>query len=191
MITRRPNLTAYTFLSPALIMTALLVFLPLFWGIGISFTNYNQYNAGKKFDTSYQTDRSKYDFGYVGLDNYKRILIGNKGLFQGREVQRFLFIFWQTALWTVVNVFFHFIFGLGLALLLNRRMKGRAIYRMLLLIPWAVPVYVSAFSWRRHPLAVIQRHDHDRGHHHQHLARCTVHDGGPPRRTAVHPEGAV
>jgi arabinogalactan oligomer/maltooligosaccharide transport system permease protein len=47
-----------------------------------------------------------------------------------------------------VNVFFHFTIGLGLALALNRTLKFRGIYRMLLMVPWAVPSFISAFAFR-------------------------------------------
>jgi arabinogalactan oligomer/maltooligosaccharide transport system permease protein len=77
-------------------------------------------------------------FRFVGLRNYIRVLTGGE----------FWDILGQTVIWTVSNVFFHFTIGLALALMLNRKFRGRAIYRTLLLIPWAVPTYISAFSWR-------------------------------------------
>ena len=43
---------------------------------------------------------------------------------------------------------FHYVIGLGLAVLLNRPMRGRGVYRVLLILPWAVPAFVSAFAWR-------------------------------------------
>ena len=33
-------------------------------------------------------------------------------------------------------------------MLLQRRFKGRSLYRVLLIVPWAVPSFVSAFAWR-------------------------------------------
>jgi arabinogalactan oligomer/maltooligosaccharide transport system permease protein len=33
-------------------------------------------------------------------------------------------------------------------MLLNRPMRGRSLYRVLLILPWAVPAFVAAFSWR-------------------------------------------
>lgn len=74
----------------------------------------------------------------TGFDNYVKILTGTE----------FWLIFWQTLIWTFANVFFHFVIGLGLALLINAKIKGRTIYRIILLLPWAVPTYISAFSWR-------------------------------------------
>ena len=53
-----------------------------------------------------------------------------------------------TIVWTGVNVFLHFVIGLGLALLLNQRFRGRTAYRLVLMLPWAVPAFVSAVAWR-------------------------------------------
>ena len=36
----------------------------------------------------------------------------------------------------------------GLALLLNRQMRGRNVYRALLILPWAIPVVASLQIWR-------------------------------------------
>jgi len=57
-------------------------------------------------------------------------------------------IFGQTVLWTTLNIVPHITIGLGLAILLNRNIRGRAVYRILLILPWAVPSYISAFVWR-------------------------------------------
>jgi len=51
--------------------------------------------------------------------------------------------------WTATNVFLHLGIGLGLALLLKDpllRLKG--LYRVLLIIPWAIPNYITAIIWR-------------------------------------------
>ena len=38
---------------------------------------------------------------------------------------------------------------LALALVLNRpKLRGRAIYRLLLIVPWAVPSYITALTWK-------------------------------------------
>jgi arabinogalactan oligomer/maltooligosaccharide transport system permease protein len=53
---------------------------------------------------------------------------------------------------------FHYGIGLGLAVLLNRPMRLRGFYRVLLVLPWAVPTFVSAFAWRflfRHEYGLI------------------------------------
>jgi len=126
----RKHRMAYLFLAPAFIALAILVFYPLGKGILISFTDMDQYNMGSKFKEA--------SYSFIGLDNYKRV-------FSSPE---FWQILKQTLIWTFVNVFFHFSIGLGLALLLNQKFRGRTVYRLLLMVPWAVPSFVSAFAWR-------------------------------------------
>jgi len=61
----------------------------------------------------------------------------------------FWFTLVVTLMWTAANVILHVVIGLGLALLLRdpwMRMKG--VYRVLLIIPWAVPNYITALIWR-------------------------------------------
>jgi arabinogalactan oligomer/maltooligosaccharide transport system permease protein len=50
--------------------------------------------------------------------------------------------------WTVVNVALHVGLGVMLAVALNGPLRGKAIYRLLLIIPWAVPAYITALTWR-------------------------------------------
>lgn len=61
--------------------------------------------------------------------------------------------FMRTFVWNVVfaamSVLTTFILGMLLALLFNdSRMRGRGIYRSLLILPYAIPVFVSALVWR-------------------------------------------
>ncbi len=55
----------------------------------------------------------------------------------------------MTVLWTVANVALHVSIGLALALALarTRRRIGRVV-RVLLILPWAVPNYITALVWR-------------------------------------------
>ncbi len=76
----------------------------------------------------------------VGPANYVKVL--------GQSGSEFWRVLGQTVIWTVVNVALHFLGGLGLALLLNQRPAGSALYRTLLMVPWAIPSFVAAFSWR-------------------------------------------
>jgi arabinogalactan oligomer/maltooligosaccharide transport system permease protein len=82
---------------------------------------------------------------FVGLWNYARILIPDPNSNEARDFYRYLM---HTVIWTVINVSVTFVIGLGLALLLNRDLRARTLYRVILMLPWAVPVFVSAFVWR-------------------------------------------
>jgi arabinogalactan oligomer/maltooligosaccharide transport system permease protein len=64
------------------------------------------------------------------------------------QVPKFWYIFAKTIVWTVVNVVLHVGLGVMLAVALNGPIRGKAIYRILLIIPWAVPAYITALSWR-------------------------------------------
>jgi multiple sugar transport system permease protein len=73
---------------------------------------------------------------YVGLENYTTVLTSSA--------------FWAAArftlLFTIVGVFGSWAVGLGMALLLRTNIPGRGVFKVLLLLPWVVPVVVSATS---------------------------------------------
>jgi arabinogalactan oligomer/maltooligosaccharide transport system permease protein len=48
----------------------------------------------------------------------------------------------------VACVGLHYLLGLGLAIMMNRPMRLRSLYRVCLVLPWAVPSFVSVFIWR-------------------------------------------
>ena len=136
---------AWAMVLPVVIVLAVLIFYPLFRGIWLSFTNLNEANQVAEICTRSITggevctdNPNKWEF--VGLDNYVRVLTGEVGEF------------WQwtgvTLIWTFVCVACHFGLGLGLANMLNRPMRARGLYRVLLVLPWAVPAFVSAFAWK-------------------------------------------
>lgn len=134
MDARKNTWIAYMFLTPVLIVMALLVCYPLIQGITYSFTNMSQYNMGSVF--------AKPTWEFVGFKNYIDLFssfVKPESIFRD--------VVMQTMIWTFVNVFFHFVLGLILALLLHRNIRGRGLYRMLLIVPWAVPSFIAAFAW--------------------------------------------
>jgi arabinogalactan oligomer/maltooligosaccharide transport system permease protein len=128
----RPSLRlTYMLLLPAIIGILLLIIFPLLWEVNVSFTNFSTKN--------FKPPRLQ----YVGLRNYVDVF--TKPVL--KQVT-FLPVFMRTVLWTVINVVFHVGGGLGLALLLNRPMKLRGLYRTLLVFPWAVPQVIACLAWR-------------------------------------------
>lgn len=126
----------YAMTLPVVAVLATLVVLPLLQGLYFSFTDINANNIANPV-----LDRpASYDF--VGLTNYLNVLSGSPsyGAFWTTLV--------RTLIWTFACVFFHYTIGLGLAVLLHRRMRLRGLYRVLLILPWAVPVFISAFAWK-------------------------------------------
>jgi multiple sugar transport system permease protein len=74
---------------------------------------------------------------FVGLKNYADVLTDPT--------------FWAAArftlVFTLVGVFGSWAVGLALALLLKTRIPGKSVFKVLLLLPWVVPVVVSTTSW--------------------------------------------
>ena len=77
------------------------------------------------------------DGNFVGLQNFMTVLTAS-GFWQAA---RFTLVF------TVVGVFGSWIVGLAFALMLRTKLPGRSTFKVLLLLPWVVPVVVSATSW--------------------------------------------
>jgi len=113
-----------------------LVFYPLLYGILFSFTDATSKNIAKHIGTNFIPA----SYSFIGLTNFINILTGATGTFWS--------VFQQTVIWTVVNVILHVSLGLLLGVLVNRKIPGRTLYRVLLIVPWAVPSFVSAFAWR-------------------------------------------
>ncbi|PHQ50299.1 ABC transporter permease [Streptomyces cinnamoneus] len=127
---------AWAMVLPVVIVLAVLVGYPLGRGVYLSFTDANEANVGRTIGVN----RIPATYQFVGLDNYWKVLSGQEGHFYSR-------LTW-TVLWTASCVLLHYALGLGLALLLNRKVRFRALYRVLLILPWAVPAFVATFSWR-------------------------------------------
>gem|GEM_PF-1598288 len=126
----RAHRIALGFLAPAAIAMLVLVLVPFVIGLVIGF-----------YDHHHGT------WTYVGLDNFGEILSGG-----GRPLDdplNFWFIFGVTVLWTLTNVFLHVTIGVALALVLSRGwLRGKGIFRMLLILPWAIPNYITALIWK-------------------------------------------
>ena len=74
---------------------------------------------------------------FVGISNYTETLANP--------------VFWKaikfTLIFTIVGVFGSWSIGLGLALMLRTRIPGRGLFKVLLLLPWVVPIVVSSTAW--------------------------------------------
>jgi len=133
------TLRAYLWLAPLLICLAIILVYPLVNGFLLSFTDANQTNIAVQIGPiSYPAT-----YRFIGLQNYADIV---RNWFTPGSDQNHVII--QTMIWLLANSLLHFLLGLGLALILNRKMRLRGIYRTLLMIPWAMPQFVSAFAWR-------------------------------------------
>lgn len=62
-------------------------------------------------------------------------------------------VFWsillKTLMWTAASIFFHVTIGVFLAVVLHQKfIRGKSIWRVLLILPWALPQYITALTWR-------------------------------------------
>jgi arabinogalactan oligomer/maltooligosaccharide transport system permease protein len=131
-------------IAPAFVGLLLLIAYPLLWELNVSFTNMSLRRfCAPDFPTAGLLTECKGESMFVGAENYIKVfttpVLQQAGFFQ---------VLWQTVLWTVLNVTMHVAGGLGLALLLHRQMRGKGIYRALIVLPWAVPQIVALAVWR-------------------------------------------
>ena len=115
---------AYLMLAPAGVVIAAVVVYPFFYNIVISLSNMSMTHFN--------------DWRIIGFAQYAKVF--SESIFYS--------VFAKTVVWTSVNVFFHVVIGVFLAVLLNRTLPGKGIFRTLLIIPWAVPQYITALTWR-------------------------------------------
>lgn len=118
------NKLGYFYSYPAFLLLCILTFYPIFSGFYLSFTDSTSSKLG--------------DEEIVWFDNYKEVFMEGS----------FLRVTLTTLLWTVTNVSAHVIIGLCLAMVLNRDICGKKIYRTILLLPWAIPSFISVLVWR-------------------------------------------
>jgi arabinogalactan oligomer/maltooligosaccharide transport system permease protein len=79
----------------------------------------------------------------VGFDNYQRLITDEN------TRDSFVRVFVWTIVFSLMSVLLSFGLGLMLALVFNdSRMKGRRIYRSLIIIPYAIPSFMTALVWR-------------------------------------------
>lgn len=121
---------AIPYLLPAAIAIFIFTVLPILYTIFISFTDYcgdNRLNGNWKF---------------IGIDNFLQI-------FNGKFSSSLFPVFLWTVVFALLSTGGSFLVGLIAALLLNNEnVKERAIYKAILILPWALPVTVAILSWK-------------------------------------------
>ena len=113
----------YWLMLPALGIIATILLYPLLHAFYISFFDYRLARSARPF---------------IGLDNYIDAVTSYS----------FLFVLVQNIVFTVVSVSLEFLFGMGLALLLNRNFWGREVFRALFLLPMLTAPVLAGFNWR-------------------------------------------
>jgi multiple sugar transport system permease protein len=121
---RRARREAWLFMAPAMLPVLVFSVYPLLRGIWLGFTNTQAgYDISSRFN---------------GFHNYVRLWHDS--------------YFWQAfrngLIWAFAVTFLQFWLALGLALLLNERLRGRWLARTLALVPWAMPPVIVAIMWQ-------------------------------------------
>jgi len=113
----------FQLLFPVILLVSIFSLFPLLRGIYLGFTDY----------------RLGDPISFNGIENYVQ-------LFQDEY-------FWNSfkigMVWTLIVTTLQVCFGLGLALLLNTKIKFVSFYTILVLIPWATPPIIRGILWRQ------------------------------------------
>lgn len=122
---------AYAYLVPTALALGLLALLPL--GVGAAMSLFTVTPEGV--------------WRFVGVANFRDILLCRQG--GCLEPLGFYFTLLVTLLWTIANVALHVLIGGALALCLrDPLLRLRGVYRVLLIVPWAMPNYITALIWK-------------------------------------------
>lgn len=114
----------YLFITPCAILIAAIVLYPLLSGIGDSFLNINLLiNRPVKF---------------IGFENFINLFKDNL----------FGIAFYKSAIWTITILVGEMVIGFAIAWLLNRDIKGRKVFRLLVLVPWVIPNAIAGIIWK-------------------------------------------
>lgn len=117
----------YVFVTPGLIMLLFIVVLPLMFTVALAFTDYNLYNSPPRNLLN-----------WVGFDNFTNMVT-----LKAWKDTFFKVLTW-TIVWTVSSTTLQIALGLFLALLVNDpRIKFKKFIRTFLILPWAVPAFVT------------------------------------------------
>lgn len=112
-------------LVPALVVLLLVLVYPLFYNLMLSLSDASIYRIR--------------DWRFAGLRQYLLVF----------SEPEFWITFSRTILWTALSTFLQVVVGIGLAVTLHAKfISGSAAWRTLLLLPWAMPQYITALTWR-------------------------------------------
>ena len=119
------------YLIPGLFIVAVTIIFPVVFTVLMAFTNYNLYNAPPRNLVR-----------WIGFDNFEELFT-----FVGVR-ETFFRVFGWTVVWALLATFITYALGLFFAIILDKKeMKGRNIIRTVLLVPWAIPPFVSLLIW--------------------------------------------
>jgi ABC-type sugar transport system permease subunit len=119
---RSDYLTVLIFLTPSLIIFGVFVYYALGFNLYLSFTSWNFLSSTKTF---------------IGLENYQRMITD----------PRFWKVILNTFYFSAATVFISSLFGLVLALILNQKLSGRGLFRIIFFSPYVTTTSALALLW--------------------------------------------
>ena len=114
----------YLLLLPTLVMITALLFFPM---ARIFYYSFQNYDISAPF----------YD-SFAGLDNFVKVFT--------KDVY-FIPSLINSLKWVVSQVFLQLVFGMGIALLLNKKFKFRGLTRGFVFVPWAISGVLTSVMW--------------------------------------------
>lgn len=115
--------TFYLFVAPWIIGATLFTLFPMIYVLLVSFTNFDGISS---------------HWHWIGLANYQELIVTSDTWYS----------LGQTLIYGAVSVTLSVTLGLGLALLLNQRLRAVGLFRTIFYVPSIVPVVASAIMWR-------------------------------------------
>lgn len=76
--------------------------------------------------------------GFAGISNFAEVV----------QSSTFWTVSWNTVVWTALSVAGEYLVGLVSAVALNQPIRGRSVFRALILVPWIIPIVVAGMDWR-------------------------------------------
>ena len=119
---------AYVYLIPTTVVLLFLNAYPIAYTIYISLTDFG---TGGRF--------SLLNYHYVGASNYVYAFTVNSSISWS--------LIFNSLFWAAGSVALFLLVGLGLATVLNQELRGKGIYRTLILLPWAMPAFITILIW--------------------------------------------
>jgi multiple sugar transport system permease protein len=129
---RQRDVIPYLFIMPNLVLFAVFVLGPVIFSFGMSFTNWD--GLGRP--------------AFTGIRNYARLL----------EDDLFRTAVRNTFIYSIGTVLPMLVISLGLALMLNSKLRGRGFYRVMVYLPVVISWVAGALVWRLmflHPDGII------------------------------------
>lgn len=122
-MTRSPFTNPYALILPGFFLASFIILWPLYQIGLISVSDVNRFGQLR---------------GFAGPENYIAVFTDPD----------FLGALWRTLIWTLGIVFGAVIVALPVALVLNEDFHGRSIARVIIMLPWAVSLTMTAIVWR-------------------------------------------